>query len=84
MTGSRPSGVLVDGRTCCSPLGEEPLTQEQAKRLAITLKVLAEPSRLRLISAMVSTLAPAALRVRAHRTTRVVAADRQPPSRGAP
>jgi ArsR family transcriptional regulator, arsenate/arsenite/antimonite-responsive transcriptional repressor len=36
--------------TCCSPLSGVPLSVEDAQRLAGTLKALAEPTRLRLLS----------------------------------
>ncbi|HZA60901.1 MAG TPA: metalloregulator ArsR/SmtB family transcription factor [Actinomycetota bacterium] len=35
---------------CCPPLLESPLQQDEAKRLADALKVLADPARLRLLS----------------------------------
>lgn len=44
-----------EAEPCCSPVGGEQLNQEQAKRLARLLKAVADPSRLRLISAMVSS-----------------------------
>lgn len=49
---SRTSRCLVGDETCCSPVGEVPLTADQARRFAQLLKVLGEPSRLRLISTM--------------------------------
>jgi ArsR family transcriptional regulator len=54
MTGTDTLECIVDGRACCSPVAGGELTREQAGRLARMLKVLAEPSRLRLISTMVS------------------------------
>jgi len=36
--------------TCCAPLVREPLGQEDAEKLAVTLKALADPARLRLLS----------------------------------
>ena len=36
--------------TCCAPLLREPLTTDQAAGLARTLKALADPTRLRLVS----------------------------------
>lgn len=59
-SGSGTSGALVGGEACCSPVAGVPLTRDQAKRLARMLKVLAEPSRLRLISTMVSSPGAAA------------------------
>jgi ArsR family transcriptional regulator len=35
---------------CCAPLAKEPLTQAEAARLATTMKALADPARLRLLS----------------------------------
>lgn len=35
---------------CCAPLVAEPLGQEDAEQLAVTLKALADPARLRLLS----------------------------------
>jgi ArsR family transcriptional regulator len=46
--------TLVHAETCCSPVAGVPLTADQAGRFADLLKVLAEPSRLRLISTMAS------------------------------
>jgi ArsR family transcriptional regulator len=39
---------------CCSPLQREPLTHDQAERVAPLLKALAEPVRLRLMSLIAS------------------------------
>ncbi|MEZ5095860.1 MAG: metalloregulator ArsR/SmtB family transcription factor [Nocardioides sp.] len=44
---SVPTVRLTD---CCSPLLSEPLTAEDAERLAPLLKALADPVRLRLVS----------------------------------
>lgn len=41
---------VVDVAACCSPLTREALQPEQAQDLARSLKALADPSRLRLIS----------------------------------
>ena len=35
---------------CCAPLVKEPLDQTNAEQLAVTLKALADPARLRLLS----------------------------------
>jgi ArsR family transcriptional regulator len=35
---------------CCTPLVREPLTAEEAGQLALTMKALADPTRLRLLS----------------------------------
>jgi ArsR family transcriptional regulator len=49
---SKSSAVLtpVETLTCCGPLAEQPLTTEQAERIAPLLKALADPVRLRLLS----------------------------------
>ncbi len=39
---------------CCAPLSAEPLTMEQAERVAPLLKALADPVRLRLMSLVAS------------------------------
>jgi ArsR family transcriptional regulator, arsenate/arsenite/antimonite-responsive transcriptional repressor len=39
---------------CCSPLANQPLTSEQAERIAPLLKALADPVRLRLLSLVAS------------------------------
>ena len=36
--------------TCCSPLAHEPLSADAALELAVTLKAIADPTRLRLLS----------------------------------
>ena len=38
------------GAACCAPLVTEPLDQAEAEQLAVTLKALADPARLRLLS----------------------------------
>jgi ArsR family transcriptional regulator, arsenate/arsenite/antimonite-responsive transcriptional repressor len=42
--------TMADPAACCSPLSAEPLTAEQAGRIAPLLKALADPVRLRLLS----------------------------------
>ena len=44
----------VETVACCSPLLAEPLSTEQAERMAPLLKALAEPVRLRLLSLVAS------------------------------
>ena len=44
----------ADTAACCPPLSAEPLTGEQAERVAPLLKALAEPVRLRLMSLIAS------------------------------
>jgi ArsR family transcriptional regulator, arsenate/arsenite/antimonite-responsive transcriptional repressor len=41
---------VIDVTACCAPLTREPLDQRNAEDLARSLKALADPSRLRLIS----------------------------------
>ena len=44
----------VETVACCSPLTKEPLSEEQAARIAPLLKALADPVRLRLLSLVAS------------------------------
>ena len=44
----------VETVACCSPLAKEPLSPEQAARIAPLLKALADPVRLRLLSLVAS------------------------------
>ncbi|MFJ9316171.1 ArsR/SmtB family transcription factor [Pimelobacter simplex] len=44
----------VETVACCSPLTTEPLSGEQAERIAPLLKALADPVRLRLLSLVAS------------------------------
>jgi ArsR family transcriptional regulator len=46
--------VLPDLLACCIPLAREPMTDEQAARVAPLLKALADPTRLRLLSIVLS------------------------------
>jgi ArsR family transcriptional regulator len=41
--------------SCCAPLVREPLAQHEAEQLAATLKALADPARLRLLSIVASS-----------------------------
>ncbi len=43
------------GATCCAPLVREPISQPEAERVAVTLKALADPARLRLLSIVASS-----------------------------
>lgn len=45
----------VTGATCCASLVKEPLDQAEAESLAVTLKALADPARLRLLSIVASS-----------------------------
>lgn len=40
----------VTADACCTPLQREPLTADEAEQLATTMKALADPTRLRLLS----------------------------------
>ena len=44
----------VETVACCAPLMKEPLTSEQAERIAPLVKALADPVRLRLLSLVAS------------------------------
>ena len=44
----------VETVACCSPLATQPLSPEQAERIARLLKALADPARLRLLSLVAS------------------------------
>ena len=46
--------VLEDPLACCTPLGAEPMNAEQAEAVAVLLKALADPVRLRLMSLIAS------------------------------
>ncbi|MFB7892951.1 metalloregulator ArsR/SmtB family transcription factor [Microbacterium sp. NPDC056044] len=43
------------GEVCCAPLVKEPIRQHDAEQLAVTLKALADPARLRLLSIVASS-----------------------------
>ena len=47
--------VTASAATCCAPLVKEPLAQHEAEQLAVTLKALADPARLRLLSIVASS-----------------------------
>lgn len=47
--------VSPAGAPCCTPLVKEPLGPQEAERLAVTLKALADPARLRLLSIVASS-----------------------------
>lgn len=46
---TRPAATAVDG-LCCAPIGAASLDEAQANELAVVLKALADPVRLRLVS----------------------------------
>lgn len=47
---AKSSPLMTDLLQCCSPLAREPLTADGAAELAVVLKALADPTRLRLVS----------------------------------
>ncbi|MDQ4213075.1 metalloregulator ArsR/SmtB family transcription factor [Microbacterium capsulatum] len=47
--------VTTRGGSCCAPLVKEPLGRSDAAELAATLKALADPARLRLLSIVASS-----------------------------
>ncbi len=47
VTAENPTDALLE---CCTPLAREPLSADAANELAVVLKALAEPTRLRLLS----------------------------------
>jgi ArsR family transcriptional regulator, arsenate/arsenite/antimonite-responsive transcriptional repressor len=49
-TAAPPTATLPLDSQCCAPLLREPITATQAAGLARTLKALADPTRLRLVS----------------------------------
>ena len=50
MSKSQLTLTPVETAACCSPLMREPISADQAERLAPLLKALADPVRLRLVS----------------------------------
>jgi ArsR family transcriptional regulator len=46
--------VVADDLACCTPLAESALSPEQAAEIAVLLKALADPVRLRLFSLVLS------------------------------
>ena len=51
---SLPILTPVESAACCAPLTREPLSKEQAEQVALLLKALADPVRLRLMSLVAS------------------------------
>lgn len=47
--------TAAGGDVCCAPLVKEPIGQHEAEQLAVTLKALADPARLRLLSIVASS-----------------------------
>lgn len=52
---AKPLPVIQSTLPCCAPLTEAPLTAAQADVLAVRLKALADPVRLRLVSIILAT-----------------------------
>ena len=46
---------VIEAAACCTPLTRDPLTQAQADDLARSLKAIADPARLRLISTIAAS-----------------------------
>ena len=46
---------LPSAAACCAPLTDAPLSAEQAEELAVRLKAIADPTRLRLLSMMLAS-----------------------------
>jgi len=46
---------ISSGTACCAPLTKEPIGTAEAEQLATTLKALADPARLRLLSIVASS-----------------------------
>lgn len=46
---------VIEAAACCSPLTRDPLTKAQADDLARSLKAIADPARLRLISTIAAS-----------------------------
>lgn len=57
MTSTLPlaSSTASVGEVCCAPLVAEPLAAKEAEQLAATMKALADPARLRLLSIVASS-----------------------------
>lgn len=53
-TKTLPVVIDVNAAACCAPLGEAPLTQDEAEEMARRLKALADPARLRLLSLLLA------------------------------
>src|ERR1700742_3311681 len=47
--------LIADEVACCSPLGIEPMSSDQAERIAGLMKALSDPIRLRLMSLIAAT-----------------------------
>ena len=51
---AREAGLAEDGLACCVPLAREPITTDQAAGVVTMLKAIADPTRLRLLSLILS------------------------------
>jgi ArsR family transcriptional regulator len=51
---AREAGLADDGLACCVPLAREPITTDQAAGVVPMLKAIADPTRLRLLSLIMS------------------------------
>ena len=51
---AREVGLADDGLACCVPLAREPMTADQATGVVPMLKAIADPTRLRLLSLILS------------------------------
>ena len=51
---AREAGLADDGLACCVPLASEPITTDQAAGVVPMLKAIADPTRLRLLSLVLS------------------------------
>ena len=51
---AREAGLADDGLACCVPLAREPITTDQAAGVVPMLKAIADPTRLRLLSLILS------------------------------
>jgi ArsR family transcriptional regulator, arsenate/arsenite/antimonite-responsive transcriptional repressor len=52
---SLPLIAPASGGTCCGPLSAAPLTEDEAGQLAVRLKAVADPARLRLLSLILAS-----------------------------
>ena len=54
MTAVLPSPLSSASTACCAPLASAPLSDQDARALAVQLKAIADPARLRLVSLMMA------------------------------
>jgi ArsR family transcriptional regulator, arsenate/arsenite/antimonite-responsive transcriptional repressor len=48
-------GPVPNAAACCAPLADSPLTAAEASELAVRIKALADPARLRLLSILLAS-----------------------------